>query len=111
MDPFRVLGHHQAASTLGKNALRLLGLEIGVGACALGEEVLLVTQALAGRAVEDPVLLPLLRCWSPSSRRIAPAAMPTSKARVSCSTPGMKPYSAKIGREIASTMIAIFENL
>jgi hypothetical protein len=51
-----MLGHDQAAGPLGEQPVRRLGLEAGIGAGLLGEEVLLVTQAFASGAIEDPVL-------------------------------------------------------
>jgi DNA repair exonuclease SbcCD ATPase subunit len=57
----RVLDHDQTAGPLGKNALRSLRLETGIRAGVLGEEMLLVAQAFAGGAIEDPVLLPFVQ--------------------------------------------------
>ena len=59
--PFGMLGHDQAADPLGEQPLRRVGLKARVRAGSLGEEMLLVAQALAGGAVEDPVLLPLVQ--------------------------------------------------
>src|SRR6185437_4161368 len=59
-DPSRVFGRGERADVLGENAMRLLRRKLGVRTGLLVVEMLLVAQALAGRAVEDPVLLPFV---------------------------------------------------
>ena len=58
VDPFGVLGRPRNA--LGEHPMRRFGREIGVRSGLLVEQMLLVAQALAGRAIEDPVLLPFV---------------------------------------------------
>src|SRR5688572_27187147 len=105
-----MLGHDEAADTLGEQPLRRIGFKPAYGPAVSAKRCCSLRRFSQVARYSSQFSCHLFRTWRPSSRTMAPAAAPTRKAG-DASKPGMWPYSAKTGRRIASATIVILETL
>jgi len=108
-----VLGQNRRAHPLGKQPLGDVRLEISVRAGLLEKQMLLVAQALAGRAIEDPALLPFIEMLEPFEQEDG-ARGNTHQQRPRIVEPREREeaiFSARMGIATANTMIATLEAL